>query len=98
MLKLSIYCARFETNYSTCTSGSSENICSSSGGAALRKKGRQDETQFTTKMNGFLSFTPPLNANVLFCRLFFDLTLCTTKLRVLGLCLSYFTGNSIVTT
>jgi hypothetical protein len=26
---------------------------------ALRKKERQDETQFTTKMDGFLSFNPP---------------------------------------
>jgi hypothetical protein len=25
---------------------------------ALRKKERQDETQFTTKIDGFLSFTP----------------------------------------
>ncbi len=25
---------------------------------ALRKKKRQDETQFTTKIDGFLSFTP----------------------------------------
>jgi hypothetical protein len=25
---------------------------------AIRKKGRQDETQFTTKIDGFLSFTP----------------------------------------
>jgi hypothetical protein len=25
---------------------------------ALRKKGREDETQFTTKIDGFLSFTP----------------------------------------
>jgi hypothetical protein len=25
----------------------------------LRKKERQDETQFTTKIDGFLSFTPP---------------------------------------
>ncbi|KAH9533538.1 hypothetical protein CY35_18G057700 [Sphagnum magellanicum] len=33
---------------------------------ALRKKERQDETQFTTKIDGFLSFTPPWNANVLF--------------------------------
>ncbi len=38
---------------------------------ALRKKERQDETQFTTKINGFLSFTPPLNANVLFLLVFF---------------------------
>jgi hypothetical protein len=31
------------------------------GGAveALRKKERQDETQFTTKSDGFLSFNPP---------------------------------------
>jgi hypothetical protein len=25
----------------------------------LRKKERQDETQFTTKIDGFLSFKPP---------------------------------------
>ncbi len=34
---------------------------------ALRKKGRQGETQ-----DGFMSFTPPLNANVIFCRFFFE--------------------------
>jgi len=33
----------------------------------------------------------PLNANVLFCKFFSNLTLCMTKLRVLVLCLSYFT-------
>jgi hypothetical protein len=37
---------RLETNYSSCTSKSSEHICSSSG--VLRKKERQDETQFTS--------------------------------------------------
>jgi len=37
---------------------------------ALMKKERQDETQFTTKMDGFLSFIRPLNAYVLFCRFF----------------------------
>jgi hypothetical protein len=26
---------------------------------ALRKKERQDETQFTTEIDGFLSFNPP---------------------------------------
>jgi len=37
----------------------------------LGKKERQDETQFTTKIDGFLRFTPPsLNVNVLFCRFF----------------------------
>jgi len=37
---------------------------------ALRKKERQDETHFTTKIDGFLSSTP-LNANVLFLQVFF---------------------------
>jgi hypothetical protein len=37
---------------------------------------------------------PNLNANLLFCRFFFILTLCMTKLRVQVLCLSYFTDNS----
>ncbi len=42
---------------------------------ALRKRERQDETQFiTTKIDGFLSFIPPLSANVLFCRFFMNLT------------------------
>jgi hypothetical protein len=63
---------------------------------ALREKERQDKTQFTTKIDGFLNFTPlALNANVLFCRFFLNLTLCMTKLRVLMLCFSYFTDNSI---
>jgi hypothetical protein len=26
---------------------------------ALKKKERQDETQFTTKIDGFLNFSPP---------------------------------------
>ncbi len=45
------------------------------------KKERQDETEFTTKIDGFLSFTPPpLNANVLFRRFFFgNLTPCLTS-------------------
>jgi len=62
---------------------------------ALRKKERQDETQFTTKIDGFLSFTPPLNANVLFRKFFLNLTLCMTKLSVL-VCFSSYTDNSIV--
>jgi len=44
----------------------------------LIKKERQDETQFTTKIDGFLRFSPPslpLNANVLICRVYFILTL-----------------------
>jgi hypothetical protein len=60
MLKLSILCTRFESNCSSCTGRSSvKNICSSSG-EAFRKKERQDETQFTTKIDGFLSFNPVL--------------------------------------
>jgi hypothetical protein len=39
---------------------------------ALRKKERQDETQFIAKIDGFLSFIPtPLNANALFLQVFF---------------------------
>ncbi len=62
-----------ETSYSRCTIRSSENICNSSWVA--QEKG--DETQFTTKkIDGFLSFIPPLKANILFWRLSFYLTLC----------------------
>jgi hypothetical protein len=50
MLKLSIYCTRFQTNYSSCTGRSSENICRSSGGA--QEKEKTDETQFTAKIAG----------------------------------------------
>jgi hypothetical protein len=58
---------------------------------ALRKSERerergsqQDETQFTTKKwCSSLSFTPPPNDNVLFCRFFFNLTWLWTKIRVL---------------
>jgi hypothetical protein len=48
-------------NFSSCTRRSSENICSSSSGVeALRKKERQDETQFITRIGGKtgLSFPP----------------------------------------
>jgi len=40
---------------------------------ALRKKERgtkTDETQFGTKSDAYLTLTPPLKANVLFCRSF----------------------------
>ncbi len=41
---------------------------------ALRTKQRQGETQETIKIDGFLVSPPPLplNANVLFCRFFFQ--------------------------
>jgi hypothetical protein len=64
---------------------------------STQKKKRQDETQFTTQIDGFLSHPPPLpplNAKVFFCRFFLNLTLCMTKLRVQVLCLSYFADNS----
>jgi hypothetical protein len=40
-----------ESIHSSCTGSSSENICSSSGGA--QEKGRQYETESTTKIDGF---------------------------------------------
>ncbi len=49
-------------NYSSPTRRSSENICSSSGGAQEQGKtgSKQDETQFGTKSGAkFLSLTPP---------------------------------------
>jgi hypothetical protein len=66
-----------EINYSSCTGKSSEKKKYVAAVEALRKKEREDETQFTTKIGGFLSFTspPPPNANVLFCRFFKNLTL-----------------------
>jgi hypothetical protein len=61
------------------------------------KKERGEETQFIWVdpfSRWFSEFHPLLNANVLFCRFFFNLTLCMTKLKVLVLCFSYFTDNS----
>jgi hypothetical protein len=57
----------------------------------LRKKERQGENH---QIDGFLSFSPPLNANVLFCRVFFNLTM--TKLRVPVLSFPDFTEISNV--
>jgi hypothetical protein len=60
----------------------------------LRKKERQDETWFTTKIDGFLSFIPRWMLIYFFAGC--NLTLCMAKLRVLVLYFSYFTDNSIV--
>jgi hypothetical protein len=60
----------------------------------LRRNESQDETQFTTRIDGLLSFIPPLNANVHFCRFLENITLCMTKLRALVLCFSHFKDNS----
>jgi hypothetical protein len=67
---------------------------------ALKKKERQDKIQFTTKIDGFLSFIPPwmlmcVCVCVFFACVFLNLTLCMTKLRVLVLCFSYFRRDSI---
>ncbi len=64
---------------------------------ALRKKERQDETQFTTKIDGFVSFPlHPLNANELFSGLKKMSPLFMTKLRVPVLSLPYFSRISLV--
>jgi len=63
---------------------------------ALRKKEKQDETQFTTKIDGFLSFIPGWILMYYFARVFLNLTLCMTKPRILVLCFSYFMDNSII--
>jgi hypothetical protein len=63
---------------------------------ALSKKERQDETQFITKIDGFLSFISHWILMDFFACFFFNLTLCMTKLRVLLLCFSYFMDNSNV--
>jgi hypothetical protein len=48
MLILRIHCTRVETNYSNCTVLEELNIYVAAA-EALRKKERQDETQFTIK-------------------------------------------------
>jgi len=66
---------------------------------ALREKERQDETQFSTKIDGFLSFTPPLMLLYFFAGFLFNLSLCMTNLRVslvLVLCFPYFMDNFIM--
>ncbi len=60
---------------------------------ALMKKERQDETQFTTKIDGFLEFYPSWKLMCFCLQVFFlNLTLYMTKLKVLVLCLSHFDG------
>ncbi len=58
MLKLSIQCTRFETNYSSCSTGrSSENICGSNEGAQEKTKNRM-KLSFSTKIGGKFSLGP----------------------------------------
>jgi hypothetical protein len=58
MLNLIIYYTMFKTNYSSCTQLGDVKIYVAAV-EALRKKRRQHETQFTTKIDSFLSFIPP---------------------------------------
>ncbi len=60
MLKLSIQCTRFESNYSSPTSKTSEDETQWGWNSIFRKK-----------LIEFSEFHPQLNANVLFCRFFF---------------------------
>jgi len=62
---------------------------------ALRKKGKTGWNSVYDQNWWFSEFHRPLNANVLFCRFSLNLILCMTKLRVLVLCFSYFTDNSL---
>jgi hypothetical protein len=68
MLKLNIKCTKFEINYSTCTVRNTERTCNSS--EMFMKNERQGETQFTTKIDSFLSFIPPWMLIYFFCRFF----------------------------
>ncbi len=58
------------------------------------KKKDRVKLKETITIDGFLSFTPLLNANVFFCRFYSNLTLFMTKLRVLVLSFPYFTDIS----
>jgi len=60
---------------------------------ALRKKERQDETQFTTKIDGFQSFIPPRWMLMYFCAGFFkNLTLCIGQTQGFGAVFSWLYG------
>ncbi len=88
---------KVRVNYSSCTCRSSENICSSSGGAQEKGKrgSKLDETQFgTKKMVHFWVSSPPPRLIYFLAGFFLNLTLFWTKLRVLVLCFPVFTENS----
>ncbi len=92
LMKLGIQCT--ETNYSRCTVKSSENICSSSGGAQEKVKTGWNSVYHQIRCF-FFWVSPSLNANVFFAG-FKNLTPCMTKLRVVMPCFPYFTDNSNV--
>jgi len=64
------------------------------GGAQEKRKTRW---KLRNNFDGFQSFIPPWNANVLFWRFFFNPTLCMTKLRVLVLSFPDFTDIPNIT-
>jgi hypothetical protein len=73
MLKLNTECMRSKTNYSSCTVKSRENIYAAVAVETLgKKKKRQDETPFTTKIDGFKSFIPHCMLMYLFAGFFFE--------------------------
>jgi hypothetical protein len=62
----------------------------------LRKKERQDETRFITKIDGFLGFTPPWMLMYFFAR-FLKISPYVwpnLEVKVWVLCFSYFTDSS----
>jgi hypothetical protein len=63
MLSLSILCKRFEGGIIALVEVGAVKIFVTAV-EPLKKNERQDETQGTIKIDGFLSFTRPLNANV----------------------------------
>jgi hypothetical protein len=71
-----------------------ENICNNNGSVQGKKK--QDEIQFTTKIDGFLNFISYWMLMYFFTGLKKKFTLCMTKFKVLVFCFSYFMDNSDV--
>jgi len=63
---------------------------------ALRKKKRQDETQFSTKIDGFLIFIPRWVLMYFFASFLLISPCVWPKLRVRVLSFSYFMDNSII--
>jgi hypothetical protein len=83
-------------NYSSCTCRSSESLFSNSGCAQEKGKTGQNRRKLSLAQKAhFWVWPPPLKANVLFWRFFFNLTRFWTKLRVLLPCFPEFTDYSI---
>jgi hypothetical protein len=75
---------------SSCTVRSSEIVCKQQRTGGAQEKGKTGWNLVYDQNWWFSEFYPSLNnANILFCRIFFSLTLWMTKLRVVVLCFSY---------